>query len=103
MVQRRIDSDLRVFQNETALVLGRLVSGGLIQNVGNLRQHEKTVCKLWRHPNLPMVMFAQFDANPPPEHRRILFKSAAISNTHPLTTQTSLPYGKRGYHFELSR
>ena len=69
-IQRPIDSDLRVIPNETALLLRGVIVGGFVERVGALGQHEKSVGKSGRDPNLPMVVFAQLSADPPPERRR---------------------------------
>lgn len=71
-VQRPCDPHRRVVPGEAALELRGVVVGRLVQEVGRLAEHHEAVREAGRHPQLAVVVLAEFDPVPLPEGRRAL-------------------------------
>ncbi len=69
-VKTPVDADLWIVPGDAALVLGRVVVGGLVEEVRALAEHDESVGEARGHPHLALVLFAQLLADPLPEGGR---------------------------------
>lgn len=73
-MNRPLDANVGIIPGKGALPFGGVMLGGFIDRIRVVGQHEITMRKARRNPQLPMIFLAQFDAHPfskvgrPPPH-----------------------------------
>src|SRR5471032_84313 len=63
-IDRPFNPDLWIIPHDAALMRLVPVVGGLIKKLRRLRQHDESMGKARRHPQLPVVLFRQIHAHP---------------------------------------
>lgn len=62
--QPPIDGQNWIVPGYAPLMCGRIVVRGLVQKFGRFAEHDKTVCKSWRDPQLMMIVRTEFSSHP---------------------------------------
>ncbi|CAJ0809896.1 hypothetical protein LMG19087_00591 [Ralstonia wenshanensis] len=70
-LQRPGDIETYIIPSNATLELGRVVVGSLVDQIGDFRENEITMCNAGRGPDLTTILFGEFSRNPATQSRRI--------------------------------
>ena len=91
LVERPLDAELGVVPQQAALMLRRVVVGGLVEELGAFAEHHEAVCEAFGIHSWRWFCALRWVPNQRPKLGELLRRSTATSNTSPATTRTSFP------------